>query len=197
MRESKQSKNTPDESNDAFEHPEEEPFLTASMPPKISPVPEHDPGKDSRPLHELLPFDGDLPEIPHMPFITHTGEYLHIDDRHDLRDKYVPYFRKTIGGCSSEEAEKKRWARELRTDDLFCLPGLDVEYVEASGGEDDEEEESSQVDEVDEEQLQAQKIAEAIVLGTQGNDDGSGPTLQKLDDGAGPGSESELETGRG
>ena len=157
----------------------EEPFLTAPDPPKLpSPTAlEEDHTHDRRPLHEMLPFNGDLPEIPHMPFITHTGSYLHIDDRHGLRDKYITYFRRTIGGCKGAEAERKRWAWEGRTDDLFCLPGLEVEYVEE---EDDEEDVDGSVKAGDMDDEEAAKIAEAIVLGTGGRGDADGPSLEKI-----------------
>ena len=171
----KQSDSADAEDSTSIENSNDEPFLTAPSLPK----PPHrteledDHTADLRPLHEILSFGGDLPEIPHMPFITHQGEYLHIEDRHGLRDKYIAYFRQTIGGCKGEEASKKRWAREGRTDDLFCLPGLVVEYVEDEYGEDD----GDGVEGLDDEE--AAKIAEAIVLGTQGVG-GEGPSLEKI-----------------
>lgn len=157
----------------------QEPFLTAPAPPKLPPptTREADHTSDHRPLHEKLPFSGDLPEIPHMPFITYTGEYLHIEDRHGLRDKYITHFRRMIGGCGADEAKRKRWAREGRTDDLFCLEGLAVEYVEHEDGEDE-------VMEIGDED--AKRIAEAIVMGTSGRG-GEGPSLEKVEVGGGNG----------
>lgn len=161
----------------------EEPFLTAPAPPTLpnSVAMEEDHTSDTRPLHEILPFSGDLPEIPHMPFVTHGGEYLHIEDRHGLRDRYISRFRHTIGGCQAKEAERKRWAREGRTDDLFCLLGLEVEYVDV-----DEEEDGDGVREdvrgaLDDQE--AARIAEAIVLGTTGGDEVDGPSLEKVEGG--------------
>ncbi|KAI7481353.1 hypothetical protein KC357_g3758 [Hortaea werneckii] len=106
---------------------EEEDFLSASNEPTLHEHVEHEP-RTTQPLHNLLPFAGDLPELAHLPFISHEGDLIDIAQNAERRDTYLPYFRQYVGGCGPEEAARKRVSHDLNTDDLFCLPGIEVEY---------------------------------------------------------------------
>ncbi|KAI7161518.1 hypothetical protein KC349_g2714 [Hortaea werneckii] len=106
---------------------EEEDFLLASNEPTLHEHVEHEP-RTTQPLHSLLPFAGDLPELAHLPFISHEGELIDFAQVAEQRDTYLPYFRQHVGGCAPEEAARKRVPHDLNTDDLFCLLGVEVEY---------------------------------------------------------------------
>ena len=110
-------------------HPEEEAFLTASEPPVISEHIEHEP-RATQPLHELLPFAGDLPELPHLPYLSHTGKLIEPAAASMLKEGYLPIFRRQIGGCDAHEASRQRTVYDMKTDDLFCLPGMEAEYAD-------------------------------------------------------------------
>ncbi|KAI7283696.1 hypothetical protein KC345_g2752 [Hortaea werneckii] len=106
---------------------EEEDFLLASNEPTLHDHVEHEP-RAAQPLHSLLPFAGDLPELAHLPSISHEGDLIDFAQIAEQRDTYLPYFRQYIGGCGPEEAARKRVPHDSNTDDLFCLPGVEVEY---------------------------------------------------------------------
>ncbi|KAI7084657.1 hypothetical protein KC356_g6527 [Hortaea werneckii] len=106
---------------------EEEDFLLASNEPTLHEHVEHEP-RTTQPLHNLLPFAGDLPELAHLPFISHEGDLIDIAQNAERRDTYLPYFRQYVGGCGAEEAARKRVPHDSNTDNLFCLPGIEVEY---------------------------------------------------------------------
>ncbi|GAB1735801.1 hypothetical protein NU219Hw_g5145t2 [Hortaea werneckii] len=115
---SKDSDTTPSEDTD---------FLLASNEPILHEHVEHEP-RASQPLHSLLPFAGELPELAHLPFISHEGDLIDFTQIAEQRDTYLPSFRQHVGGCSPEEAARKRVPHDSNTDDLFCLPGVEVEY---------------------------------------------------------------------
>ncbi|OTA38015.1 hypothetical protein BTJ68_02151 [Hortaea werneckii EXF-2000] len=106
---------------------EEEDFLLASNEPTLQNHVEHE-TRTTQPLHSLLPFAGDLPELAHLPSISHEGDLIDFAQIAEQRDAYLPYFRQYIGGCGPEEAARKRVPHDSNTDDLFCLPGVEVEY---------------------------------------------------------------------
>lgn len=108
-------------------HPEEEAFLTAAAPAAVIEHVERQ-QQTSQPLHELLPFEGDLPELPHLPYLYHDGDLITAATAIELQNEYVPHFRHHIGGCDGQQATRKRIVHELGTEDLFCLPGMDLEY---------------------------------------------------------------------
>lgn len=106
-----------------------EPFLTAPEPAVIASRPEsQDATGGSRskssvlPLHQALPFDGFLPELGVLPYLTHAGKnHLRIAVN-ELVEEFVPVFRAEVGGCDAATAAKKdRVVVEMKTDDLFCL----------------------------------------------------------------------------
>ncbi|GAB7361669.1 hypothetical protein MBLNU230_g1719t1 [Neophaeotheca triangularis] len=111
-------------------HSEEEAFLTADEPPVLTPHTEQRSFDLQTPLHEKLPFRGDLAELPHLPLLKYTGQMTSFTRAQEVRDEeYVPYFRKTLGGCEEgDQADRKRVLIPGKTDDLFCLPGMEPDY---------------------------------------------------------------------
>jgi len=108
---------------------EEEPFLTAPYPPTLKEHVESETSA-SQPLHKLLPFEGDLPELPHLPHVSCFGEYKNISQMMEERNLYVRLFRRQTGGCDETQAVRKRIIHDLDTDDLFCTPGVKMEFDE-------------------------------------------------------------------
>ncbi|KAM0715986.1 hypothetical protein Q7P37_008500 [Cladosporium fusiforme] len=117
-------------------HPEEEAFLIADEPPKIVPHREKQPVTGSQPLHEKLPFKGDLPELSDLPLLDHRGKHSSFMQTSMVQLEYLAEFREHTGGCDAKEAKRERVPHGLGTDDLFCLPGIEVQYAE----EDEDEE---------------------------------------------------------
>ncbi|KAF2467693.1 uncharacterized protein BDR25DRAFT_316693 [Lindgomyces ingoldianus] len=132
---------SPTESDQGSESPPnlpDEPFLTAEKPPPPpynteAPVIPH-----SRPLHLALPFDGDLPEIPHLPYLLYDGELINPDNSSSMALAYANKFRETVGGCTIP-AGKHRKAERGSAKDLFCF-----------GDEDEDDWEDDAKDQVDE-----------------------------------------------
>lgn len=113
------------------EHFEEDAFLVADESPTFTKHVERATG-DYTPLHDVLPFDGDLPELAHLPYLSYNGERINITFDTDLRTLSAPLFRRLYGGCSSKDAARKRiFTDPSKTGDLFCLPGVDIEYDDA------------------------------------------------------------------
>lgn len=108
---------------------DEEPFLTAPDPPTLKEHKESE-TSGSQPLHKLLPFEGDLPELPHLPHVSCFGEYKNITELMEERNLYTQLFRRQTGGCDEMQAVRKRIVHDLDTDDLFCTPGVKIEFDE-------------------------------------------------------------------
>lgn len=104
----------------------EEPFLLAPNDPVFRQRPEQELSNPATPLHETLPFDGRLPGFSNLPFLGHTGSLTELDDIGRLKAEYLSEFRRKIGGCEDAEARRPRVVQDGRTDDLFCLPGVDM-----------------------------------------------------------------------
>ncbi|KAK3072839.1 hypothetical protein LTR53_006071 [Teratosphaeriaceae sp. CCFEE 6253] len=107
----------------------EEPFLLAvEMPAHAEHVEREVPHR--QPLQEMLAFNGDMPDVSQLPFLSHAGELISsISQRIELVEEYVPLFRRRIGGCMGEDATRRRVAGDAgSTRDLFCLPGDEVEF---------------------------------------------------------------------
>lgn len=116
----------------------DDPFLIAPDPPSIPLRTEKDHSDIQQPLHDILPFEGDLPELPLLPYVDHTGNVRNLDDPKLARLGYSSHFRRYIGGCSAEDADRPRVVPFHTADDLFCLPDMDIEF----GGEIQAEEEA-------------------------------------------------------
>lgn len=104
----------------------EEPFLLAPSDPSFRTRPEEELSNPSTPLHDTLPFDGRLPGFSNLPFLTHSGSLTDLENLGSSKTSYVSEFRRQIGGCEDAEARRPRIVQDGKTDDLFCLPGLDI-----------------------------------------------------------------------
>ena len=152
----------------------EEAFLTASDPPTLQPHVEQEANKGVLPLQDVLPFNGDLPELPQLPHLYHDGKLIGPDEMRELQDRYVLHFRQHIGGCSATDAERKRFVQFMSTNDLFCLPGIDPQIDDGPQFDDGQEGGDEHEDE---------QVAEAIVQATEPSADlgglFGGPTAGK------------------
>lgn len=117
---------------------ENEAFLTAPDPPTMPQPPEKEQSEIRVPLHEMLPFDGDLPELPLLPYMDYTGMVKNLDEPKLTRLGYGSQFRQFVGGCTAEEADRPRRVPFLTADDLFCLPDMDIEFGDEGVTEEDE-----------------------------------------------------------
>lgn len=123
------------------EHPDEEPFILSAEAPALTEHAEADPDRHRGSLHHMLPFNGALQDIPQLPYVGIDGKIASVYDLDDLRDEYVNYFRKAIGGCTGDAATRPRKIEPLKTEDLFCLPGQVPKYEGDGLADSDEAEE--------------------------------------------------------
>ncbi|KAH7394858.1 hypothetical protein DE146DRAFT_658539 [Phaeosphaeria sp. MPI-PUGE-AT-0046c] len=73
----------------------------------------------SKALHLALPFDGDLPEIPHLPHLLYNGTIIQPVEVERTSQEYADTFRKEIGGCTIPKGKHRKVVKgEAR--DLFC-----------------------------------------------------------------------------
>ncbi|KAI8942312.1 hypothetical protein NX059_000391 [Plenodomus lindquistii] len=97
-----------------------EPFLKGDTP---APAPNH---KEppiiavSTPIHQALPFSGDLPEVPHLPYLVYTGQSIAHMTVPKTAKEYADIFRMEIGGCVLKQGKKRKTVRG-ETADLFCF----------------------------------------------------------------------------
>ena len=114
----------------ASEHPEEEPYILSAEAPVLNDRVEADTTRDAMALHKMLPFNGELQDSMFLPHLTHEGALVDPFSGSERRDKYVTYFRAAIGGCQGADASRDRMMTLGKTDDLFCLPGVDMRFVD-------------------------------------------------------------------
>jgi hypothetical protein len=114
----------------ASQHADGEAFLTADEPPVIVPHTERKHVSGTQALHATLPFNGDLPELPHLPLLDYRGEQSRFLETDGIQQEYITHFREHFGGCDAKEAKRKRLPHGFGTEDLFCLPGLEPDYDE-------------------------------------------------------------------
>lgn len=74
----------------------------------------------SRPVHLVLPFGGDLPEIADLPYFTHNGEEVPHSNVASIASTYADKYREVIGGCESVVG-KHRKVVPGSARDLFCF----------------------------------------------------------------------------
>ncbi|KAH9845378.1 hypothetical protein Tdes44962_MAKER06663 [Teratosphaeria destructans] len=118
---------------------EQEPFLTADSNPVLPERKERETGGYAL-LHEYLPFSADLPELADLPYLTHDASYSKSIDVVTASEAYAAEFRAKIGGCTGREATDKRLVKDwLKTDELFCLPGIEVNFDSEDESEEEEE----------------------------------------------------------
>jgi hypothetical protein len=70
-------------------------------------------------LLNILPLNGELPKIWDMPLLSWDGKRVKGDEFRQQAVSYSVIFRREIGGCSEDDAEKVRV--ESFAGDLFCL----------------------------------------------------------------------------
>lgn len=98
----------------------DEPFLRGDTPVPPPKVPETNVVPSSRPLHLLMPFEGDLPDIPHLPYLLHRGNMIAHVNVSDIADTYATKYREIIGGCTVPEGKHRKMV-EGSARDLFCF----------------------------------------------------------------------------
>ncbi|EMC91587.1 hypothetical protein BAUCODRAFT_78758 [Baudoinia panamericana UAMH 10762] len=107
-------------------HPEEEPFLLGPDAPTLATHLERE-GAGYVPLHELLPFNGDLLELPHLPHLSYRGVLFNPIELRPQAEEFAITLRQYAGGCDAKDAARKRAVTDIaNTDDLFCLPGMEL-----------------------------------------------------------------------
>lgn len=122
--------------------PTDEPFLTSAtalMPPhnlELSLAPA------SLPLHVLLPFSGDLPELTRLPQLDYAGNIIDSPMALYLADGAAAAFRSEVGGCTEDPKGRRRKVASGSARDLFCFGDEGDEYVDET-----DYEESSEFDE--------------------------------------------------
>ena len=144
--------------------PPEEYFKTKSHPPS-APVPTLDPNDpfttdpsdvaallpvQAEPplltsnLVSLLPSAGDLPDITHIPILSHEGNRLSRSTSTSAARKFADQFRTEIGRC---DVKAKLIIEPMSARDLFCnleqLEGINDSYLEEDGSNDDDIEQSN------------------------------------------------------
>lgn len=100
---------------------EHDPFIVPASPPPPPSTNEAPLVPPSRPLHVLLPFNADLPEVPHMAHVSHAGKLLSPADAEEAAAEYAARFRREVGGCGKEPKGKKRVVKAGSARDLFCF----------------------------------------------------------------------------
>lgn len=110
------------------EHAEEEPFLLSPDDPVPIERVETESKRASMPLHQTLPFEGDLQDLTTLPFVSYVGAPSKLLDLEDQKDAYIIEFRNSVGGCEGEAATRPRAMSYGKTDDLFCLPGQSLDF---------------------------------------------------------------------
>jgi hypothetical protein len=80
----------------------------------------------SSPLHLALPFEGDLPEIPQLPYLLHTGRLVSFENASSIASTYAERYREVIGGCKAiKDKHRKHVHGSAR--DLFCFGDEDTD----------------------------------------------------------------------
>ncbi|KAF2152564.1 hypothetical protein K461DRAFT_278805, partial [Myriangium duriaei CBS 260.36] len=120
-----------DDDRHSVKHGQDEPFLVAQDSSPLLVQPERLVSVASQPLHELLPFNGELPDLEDLPLLSLEGETLeHLEDAISQAEKYVTAFRSNLGGCSKSQAQEPTKRLAGRTGDLFCFSGKESkDYV--------------------------------------------------------------------
>lgn len=74
----------------------------------------------ARPLHSTLPFEADLPEIPHLPYLLYDGTIIAPGNVSAEAATYATAFRNDVGGCSDAPKGRRRKVVLGSARDLFC-----------------------------------------------------------------------------
>jgi hypothetical protein len=125
---------TMDESTSTPPEVPDEAFLRAEEPAPRPKFPESEILPRSVPLHLILPFDGDLPEMPELPYLLHTGRPSSLYNASTIASTYADRYRQIIGGCKPIK-DKHRKMVPGSTRDLFCFGDEDVDDWEDNNPE--------------------------------------------------------------
>ena len=104
----------------------EEAFVRAEESPRALQHAEPSAMADAVSLHQALPFDGDLPEISHLPRLLYNGQHIPAANVSAIAQAYADDFRQEIGGCQPVKG-KHRKRIEGEAGDLFCFGNEDKE----------------------------------------------------------------------
>jgi hypothetical protein len=96
------------------------PFLRADTRPKPPGNAETPVIPDSVPLHQALPFNGDLPKVAHLPHLLYDGQQTAPTNISTVAKEYADLFRKEIGGCKIPTGKHKK-VMAGEAGDLFCF----------------------------------------------------------------------------
>jgi hypothetical protein len=119
--------------NEFYRAPEE--FLTPKLPkttkeifdradePAAHPkLPEANLLPASTPLHLVLPFNGDMPEIATLPYMLHSGRLVPPENATDIAATYADAYREVIGGCKPIKGKHRKYIPGSGSArDLFCF----------------------------------------------------------------------------
>ncbi|KAF2272964.1 uncharacterized protein EI97DRAFT_436407 [Westerdykella ornata] len=86
----------------------------------------------SWPLHVALPFDGDLPEVAHLPFLDTDGNKVDHESATASAAVHADEFRETVGGCNGTKTMHRK-AIHGGAEDLFCFGGADEDDLVEDG----------------------------------------------------------------
>lgn len=99
---------------------EDETFLRAELaqakPPLHAELPTL---PSSKALHLALPFEGDLPEIPHLPHLLYDGKIVQPSEVDKVAREYADAFRQGVGGCEVKKGKRRKVVKG-EAGDLFC-----------------------------------------------------------------------------
>jgi hypothetical protein len=109
-----------DEKDPMPESVADEPFLRGEVPSRPPSNPESRTVPGSKPLHLALPFDGDLPEVPHLPHLLYNGTLIFKANVSQTALEYANTFREEVGGCTLPKG-KHRVLVPGEARDLFCF----------------------------------------------------------------------------
>ncbi|KAK3076092.1 hypothetical protein LTR53_000032 [Teratosphaeriaceae sp. CCFEE 6253] len=95
------------------EHLTEEPFLLAAESPVATEHVELE-TPQAQPFQDMLSFEGDLPALTHLPYLSYAGELINSSVHADLAEK--------------DATHKRVVANPKIAVDLFCLPGVEIDF---------------------------------------------------------------------
>jgi hypothetical protein len=75
----------------------------------------------TRPLDEILPFNGDLPDLKYLPYLSYNGDSADERSARHTAEKFAKTFRKSVGGCEALPKGLRRKRTEGSAADLFCF----------------------------------------------------------------------------